>query len=156
MRYLLILLVLFAFLGCQSNNKPAASTALPSQIGPALQNVPYPPVPEDIYEKIVSKGDHMDIVFYKYPISVSRDGNKDVVQELTRLNGQTPKAATNCQPDGRMFFNGNGETLVEADLYVQPDCYYVVFYKDGKPAYASGLTPEAIQFYDSLTKQFRQ
>jgi len=154
MRYLVILFTFVLAMGCQSKDKPATQAAS-AQAGPSIQTVPYPPVPSDVLENIVTKGDHMDIVFYKYPISVSRDGKNDVIQELARLTDQSPKAATHCQPDGRIFYNGNGEMLAEADLYIQPDCYYVVFYKEGKPAYANGLTPEAIQFYDGLTKQFR-
>lgn len=154
MRCLLALAVIFLAVGCGPKDKPTGQST-GSQVGPATQAVPYPPVPQDYLENIVRNGDHIDIVFYKYPISVSRDGNADIIQELARLTDQTPQAAANCQPDGRIFYNGKGQTLAEADLYIKPDCYYVVFYKDGKPAYANGLTPEAIQFYDGLTKQFR-
>lgn len=145
MRYSLILFAIMIIFGCGSKDKAKADIT-----------APYPPVSQAILETLVSKGDHIDIVFYKYPISVSRDGNSDVVQELARLSNQAPATLGACQPDGRIFYNGSGETLAEADLYIQPNCNFVVFYKDGKPAFANTLTPEAIKFYDSLTKQFRQ
>ncbi len=154
MRYLFMLLVLSLVMACQTKEKPKGQNT-PAQVGPATQAVPYPPVPDDYLANIVKNGDHLDIVFYKYPISLSRDGNPDIIQELGRITDQSPQAAANCQPDGRIFYNGNGITVAEADLYIQPDCYYVVFYEKGKPAYANGLTADAIQFYDKLTKQFR-
>lgn len=155
MRYLLVLLTLSIMLGCQPKDKPTGQVTS-TQVGPATQTVNYPPVSQDYLENIVKNADHIDIVFYKYPISVSRDGNADVIQELGRITDQAPLAAANCQPDGRIFYNGKGETIAEADLYIKPDCFYVVFYKAGKPIYANGLTAEAIKFYDDLTKQFRQ
>ncbi len=147
MRYLLILLTLISVWSCGSKDKTTGGTATATL---------YPPVSQEMLETLVTKGDHIDIVFYKYPISVSRDGNPDVVQELARLSDQAPVSLGNCQPDGRIFYNGSGETLAEADLYIQPNCYFVVFYKDKKPTFANILTPEAIQFYDGLTRQFRQ
>ncbi|MFN7119878.1 MAG: hypothetical protein ACK4TA_23995 [Saprospiraceae bacterium] len=148
MRYLIGLLTcIIIALGCQSKDKPGGTTATTTA---------YPPISQEVLETIVTKGDHIDIVFYKYPISVSRDGNSDVVQELARLTAEAPATLGNCQPDGRIFYNGNGETLLEADLYIQPNCYFVVFMQNGKPAFANTLTNEAIQFYDGLTKQFRQ
>lgn len=158
MRVVIILSAIAILFSCQSNEKPKKPVAsAPATIAaPTLQQVPYPPVPQDLLSMIVAKGDHIDIVFYKFPISMSRDGQQDVIQELSRLTDQSPQARANCVADGRIFYQGGGETLAEADLYVSEGCYYVVFYKDKKPAYANGLTPEAIQFFKQLTQQYQK
>ena len=142
MRYLLILFTIATVLGCQSKEKAADAA-------------PYPPVTGDYLENIIRNGDHIDVVFYKYPISMSRDGNADVIQELARITDFAPQTLGNCQPDGRIFYNGKGQTIAEADLYIQPNCNFIVFLQEGKPTFANTLTPEAIQFYDGLTKQFQ-
>jgi hypothetical protein len=151
MRYFILCFTLFIIISCQNKEKPTHSTATA-----APSTAPYPTVTQAYLEKIVRNGDHIDIVFYKYPISISRDGNADIIQELGRVTDQPPQAAPGCQADGRIFYNGKGQTIAEADIYIQPGCYYVVFYENGKPAYSNGLTPEAIKFYEDLTKQFRQ
>lgn len=158
MRIVIILSAIAILFSCQSNEKPKAPAATtPATIAaPALQQVPYPPVPQDLLSTIVTKGDHVDIVFYKLPISMSRDGQKDVIQELARLTDQSPQARANCVADGRIFYQGGGETIAEADLYINEGCYYVVFYKDKKPTYANGLTPEAIQFFKQFTQQYQK
>ncbi len=156
MRIYIFIAISISLLSCQSNEKPKTPIAPPSPIVQALQTVPYPPVPQDILTTIATKGDHIDIVFYKLPISVSRDGQSDVRQELGRLTTQSPQARAGCVADGRIFYQGGGETLAEADLYINEGCYYVVFYKDNKPTYANGLTPQAIQFFNELTKPYRQ
>lgn len=155
MRIIIIFILAISFFSC--NKKEPKSPKISATIAaPSLQPVPYPPVPKDLINNIIAKGDHIDIVFYKFPISMSREGQSDVMEELARLTDQSPQARTNCVADGRIFYQGAGKTLAEADLYINDGCYYVVFYQDKKPTYANGLTPEAIQFFNQLTKPYRQ
>lgn len=152
MRILYFILITLMVFSCQSKEtKNNPQTPAPIDATP-LQQVPYPPVPQDVLQTIVTEGDHIDIVFYKLPISMSRDGQNDVILELARLTDTAPQARANCVADGRIFYQGKGQTLAEADIYINEGCYYVVFYKDNKPAYANGLTPEAIKFYRELTQ----
>ncbi len=156
-RILLFLLVLFSATACNkqsSNNNSNTATTTPAT--PQLTTLSYPTLPQEIATKIGTNGDHIDVIFYNMPISISRDGNIDVQQMLSHVSDQAPTQVAPCQPIGRIFFQSQGETLAEADLYLGENCNYYVFMENGKPTYANLLMPEGIQLYENLTRPYRK
>ncbi len=156
MSRIVIILFTLVLLSCQNNDKsPKTPPHIAPQV-PQLQEVPYPQAPNDLLEDIARRGDYIDYLFYRFPISMNRDGNDKVREGLMQLVRQTPRTYPGCQADGRVFFQSQGQVIVEADLFIQEGCFYMLFYKDGKPAYANALSPDAIQFFSNITQQFRK
>lgn len=145
-------------IGC-AENKKQPTTATPPAAPPTptqLVAMNYPSLPMDIVNLIGTQGDHIDVLFYNMPISMSRDGNADVQVMLSQISSQAPVSVAPCQAIGRIFFQGKGETFIEADLFFGENCNYYLFYKDNKPAYANLLLPDGIKLYDNLTRQYRK
>ncbi|MBK7874112.1 MAG: hypothetical protein IPJ74_27420 [Saprospiraceae bacterium] len=154
-RLFLFILVILSLFACKQESKNTASTA-PTAPAVQLTTLSYPPLPADIATVIGTKGDHIDVLFYSMPISISRDGNPDVQQMLSHVSSEAPKQVAPCQAIGRIFFQAQGETLAEADLFLDENCNYYLFYVDGKPTYANFLTPDGVKLYENLTGPYRK
>ena len=115
-----------------------------------------PPLPNDWVQRIGLNGDHIDVIFYNLPISISRESNKDVQAMLAQVGSQPPGEVAICRAIGRIFFQSGSETIAEADLFLGESCNYYLFYENGKPAYANLLLPEGIQFYENLVRPYRR
>ncbi len=155
-RLLLLLIMILSTFACKQAPDNNTESRQPAPATPQLITLSYPPVPQELIEMIALKGDHIDVIFYNMPISMSRDGSADVQQMLSQVSDQAPAQVAPCQSIGRIFFQGQGETLAEADLYLGENCNYYVFYKDGKQAYANLLTPDGIKLYENLTRPYRK
>lgn len=156
-RTLFLLMITVAFVACKNdkttdNTTQAASPTTQS----SLNTLSYPSVPEELVVNIGTKGDHIDVIFYNMPISISRDGNDDVQQMLSHVSQQPPTQVAVCNPIGRIFFQGQGETLAEADLYLGENCNYYLFMVDGKPTYANALLPEGTKFFENIIGPYRK
>ncbi len=134
-----------------NNNSGQATQPAPQQ----LTALDYPTLPDDLVQTIGTRGDHIDVLFYNMPISISRDGNADVQQMLSHIGAQSPGQVAPCNPIGRIFFQGQGETIAEADLYLGENCNYYLFMIDNKPAYANALLPQGTSFYENLIAPYR-
>ncbi|MDX1942016.1 MAG: hypothetical protein SFU99_15750 [Saprospiraceae bacterium] len=154
-RLFLLIFVTLSLFACKQQPKDATS---PTQTAPATQltTLSYPPLPGAIANVIGTKGDHIDVLFFNMPISISRDGNPDVQQMLSHVSSEAPKQVAPCQAIGRIFFQGQGETLAEADIFLDENCNYYLFYENGKPAYANFLTPDGVKLYENLTAPYRK
>jgi len=58
-----------------------------------------------------------------------------------------------CKSMGRIFYQIDGENVLMAEMYFSPDCTYLVFLQDEKPAYANYLTPQAVQYFNNIFTQ---
>jgi hypothetical protein len=156
MKRFLILAALF-LIAISCNNKTDNNNQNQS-VQPTRQQLnalDYPPVPDDLVQEIGTQGDHIDVIFYNMPISISRNGNADVQQMLSQVGDQAPGQVAPCNPIGRIFFQGQGETIAEADLYLGENCNYYLFMIENKPAYANVLLPQGVKFYENLLAPYR-
>ncbi len=156
MKRFLILAALF-LIAISCNNKTDNNNQNQS-VQPTRQQLnalDYPPLPDDLVQEIGTQGDHIDVIFYNMPISISRNGNADVQQMLSQVGGQAPGQVAPCNPIGRIFFQGQGETIAEADLYLGENCNYYLFMIENKPAYANVLLPQGVKFYENLLAPYR-
>lgn len=154
-RFFIIIILFAVTISC--NNKQSNDNSQTTQ--PAEQQLnalDYPTLPNDLIQEIGTKGDHIDVLFYDMPISISRDGNADVQQMLSHVGNQAPGQVALCNPIGRIFFQGQGETIAEADLYLGENCNYYLFMVNNKPTYANVLLPQGTQFYENIIGPYRK
>ena len=82
--------------------------------------------------------------------------NKSNIQRMVGMvSTNVAKLNPSCQPTGRIFFQKNGELLMEADMYFEEQCRYFVFQKNGKPAYANDITPEGQAYFAKIFSQVK-
>ena len=80
--------------------------------------------------------------------------NKGSIQQtLTHVSQTVPVLDSSCKSIGRVFYEINGETEIEAEIYFTDKCKYFVFMKDNKRIYANDLTPDGIAHFQNIFKQ---
>ena len=79
-----------------------------------------------------------------------------ILYTLSGISETPASIKSSCKADGRIFFMANGETLLEADIFLAPDCACYLFYEDGKHAYANHMTEPGLRFYTNVFEQIEQ
>lgn len=146
---------------CKGDSKPANKPAeqAVTNSAPAAQGkvINHPSIENSLMQELMQKCTQIDYIFYNLPISISQT-NPEAIKN--NLNFVAPQGVTmipaGCKTMGRKFVNAEGETIIEADMYLNPSipgCSCYVFHKDGKPAYANKMTQAGINFYMNVFQQ---
>lgn len=106
---------------------------------------------KELYEEC----DFIDFIFYNVDFSMSINNKSNIQRTVSFVSTDVAKLNTACKAMGRVFFQRNGELLVEADMYHDAQCHYFVFYKDGKPAYANYITPQGQAYFQKVFSQVK-
>jgi hypothetical protein len=86
-------------------------------------------------------------------MSVNNKRNIQQTVGFVSTNGASLNNA--CKAMGRVFFQRNGELLIEADMYLDAQCQYFVFLKNGRPAYANDITPQGKAYFAKVFSQVK-
>ncbi len=132
--------------GDSPEDVPSAATG-PAKAAPAAA---YNSVPADTIQMLFQECDYIDYVFYYTNFSVSQNTPSDIQTALSYISADVPEVLPQCKPVGHIFYQVRGENRAEADLYFDNTCIYMMFYEDGKPAYANKLMPAGIAFFNQL------
>ncbi len=150
--------VLLSVIACKNPQDIPASVETPSIAQDAPLTVPAnfsdQGIPQEMISELLSNGDHIDFMFNELPLSMNQTENSAIRTDMTYVSS-TPIAGIpqGCAPMARKIYLGNGEILLESDLYFSQQCLFQVFIKNEKPLYGNLLTMEAVQFYGSLMEQ---
>ena len=105
---------------------------------------------------LMTKCDVVDYMFNDFPASINQREPMGVAQTLSYISDETgPPVTPNCKPAARMIYYGQGELLLEADLYFEGGCEVFVFIKDEKALFSRKLTQDGVSFHQNLVQQFR-
>ena len=113
-------------------------------------NISYPSLTNEIVENIAQNCDYIDYIFYDLPISISQDNKQAIISNINFISKIVPSSIPNaCKSMGRKFFHIDGEIILEADVYLNTleDCYFYVFYENGKKTYANKISSDGVKFY---------
>jgi hypothetical protein len=103
---------------------------------------------------LLEKGDHIDYIFNDIPLSMNQDGKAAFYQEMRYVSNQPiagiPKG---CKPMARKIYLGDGEIIMEADLYFSNQCTFQIFIKDEKALFGNLLSQEGAAFYNNLLEK---
>lgn len=151
---ILIFLSCFIF-SCEqptaNNNKPATVVNTPPQVGEKL-----PSITVDIMQKLFDQCDYVDYLFYESNFSMSMNNKQSIQQTLTHVSEKVPVINPNCKSIGRVFYEINGNTEIEAEIFFSKDCQYFVFMKDQKRIYANNLTADGVTHFNNVFSQAKK
>ena len=106
-------------------------------------------------KQIYEGTDFIDIIFYNVDFSMSVNNKTNNQKMVGFVSTNVASIDLSCQPMGRLFFQKNGELLVEADMYYDDKCRYFVFQKNEKAAYANAITPEGQAYFAKIFSQVK-
>ena len=111
----------------------------------------------EIVTLIVDSCSHVDMLFNDYPVSMSQNEKNSIISDLTYISTDAiTEIPGQCKPVGRKVYNGNGEVLIEADLYFSEGCYFMVFIKDEQALFGNKMNEQGIAFYERLLSQIQE
>jgi len=111
----------------------------------------------EMTDELLKNADHIDYIFTVIPLSMNQEGQSSVYQDVRYLsNTPLDGIISGCEPLARKIYLGNGEIIVEADLYFSNGCMFQVFISDEKPLFGNFLSQEGIGFYGNLMEQAKQ
>lgn len=103
-----------------------------------------------------ASADHVDIIFYNHPISVSQDDTASVRNTVHYIMHYAPTVTYKCAPLGRLAWMANGVIVKEADIYVGTGCNYLLFIANNKPYAANAMAMEGVQFFNNILAQVKE
>jgi len=121
----------------------------------AVQVSSLPSISFEEMKKIYEGTDFIDIIFYNVDFSMSVNNKSNIQRMIGMISTNAAQVNPSCQAMGRLFFQKNGELLIEADMYYNKTCQYFVFQKNGKPAYANYITPEGQAYFAKIFSQVK-
>ena len=157
-----------AFLfACQSSSQNSEATENAEASAPAETPKPadtatqataesLPSLPIELLKDLWETCDYVDYVFYYFNFSMSQDEQASIRSTLRQISEEQAVLNPNCKAIGRLFYQVEGENVLEADLHLSNECAYFLFYKDGKKAYANKLTAEGLKFYQNIFNQVQK
>jgi hypothetical protein len=143
------------FFACQNPNTKNVDEVEQKEV--VSQESPYSnlgPLPFDQIKFMHTNCDQIDYIFNELPISMALSEKSAVQNNVTFISpDKMTGAALNCKPLGRQLFYSKGELYIEADLFFDDQCKFLVFLEDRKPKYANKLTQQGINFYNNIMQQ---
>jgi len=114
----------------------------------------YPALPEATLNLMKANCDYIDMTFYNYPISTNQSDMSSIRPSMTYWDPEPARIPAACKPAGHVWFQSKGNNIAEADFYFSPDCYFYVFYENGRPAYAHPMNAKGVAFFERILKPF--
>ena len=115
-----------------------------------------PSITLDIMQKLFDKCDYVDYLFYESNFSMSMNNKQSIQQTLTHIAEQVPAIDPNCKSIGRVFYEIEGNTEIEAEIFFSDKCQYFVFMKGQERIYANNITADGVTHFNNIFQQARQ
>jgi len=155
---LLMLLTLFLFSSCGEETQEKKGMDKEKLWATKSNEVKVSTLPSITFEemKAIYEGcDFIDIIFYNVEFSMSVNNKTNIQKMVGFVSTNVAQVNPACKAMGRLFFQKNGELMVEADMYYDDQCQYFVFQKNGKNAYANNITPEGQAYFAKIFSQVK-
>ncbi len=139
-----ILWIICIALGTACSNN-SSETNSPSSNTHSLEQLPALPKERiiDLYNRV----DDIDIQFEQgFSTSAKGEGTKTNIQYI--LAEQANRVP--CTATAFLFIKSQGEEIAQIEAYIGEGCSYFVIYENGKPAYANGMHPQGVQFFNNF------
>lgn len=134
--------------GAEKNAAPAPAAVQPP--APA-----FPTLPIEILRTLVAECDYIDIIMYQPQFSMSQNERSAVTATIQHISEAPALHNSANAPSGHIFYQSKGQTLLEADLYLRNEGSYLVFYQEGKPAFANAMNEQGAAFYANVLSRLQ-
>ena len=135
----------------ETNSSPNITSVNSNQASEKL-----PSIGIDLMQKLFDKCNYVDYLFYESDFSMSMNNQQSIQQTLTHIAEQVPTLNPKCKSIGRVFYEIDGNTEIEAEIYFSNDCQYFVFIKDQKRVYANNITADGVAHFNNIFSQARK
>lgn len=153
----LITFCFFCFASCSApTDTPKNSTSNPEPEAAVQKATQLPSISMELMQKLYDKCDYVDYLFYESDFSMSMNNKGSIQQVLTHVSEGVPLINPNCKSIGRVFYEIEGNTEIEAEIFFSNQCQYFVFMKDQKQIYANNITPDGVAHFNNIFKQASQ
>lgn len=155
LRYIFSMSILLSIVACKSDKTSTPPPTAATQPAAAHQ-VNLPSITLEEMENLNTKCDFIDYTFYdpRLPMSISLNELPSIRLTYGHVSQTTPTpTAPTCKPTGRIFYQSQGDYILEAEFYFSDGCTYFVFFKDGKPTYANDMSPAGKKFFSNNITQ---
>jgi len=142
----LVILLFAGLLGC-GNNKTSGTAPAEETVE---QTSSYPALPLEKMEELYSQVDYIDFVFYYTNFSMNQSDEASIKATMRHVSTETPVMDPSCQPIGSLFFQSQGQELIQAELYFTEKCVFFIWLVNGQRTYANKMTPNGFQFYQKV------
>lgn len=149
-----VLLLAVLLSACRSESGSEKSTAA----APAATPPPapaFPTLPIETLRTLVAECDYIDLIMYQPQFSMSQNERNAVMSTIQHISEVQAVHNTANSPNGHIFYQAKGQTLLEADLYLRNEGSYLVFYQDGKPAFANVMTQQGVAFFANILSRLQ-
>ena len=150
----ILLIGFWAISGWACQAKKNTETVEAETTAPAIPS--YPALGNEEVSRIYSQADHVDIIFYDLPISVSQDDPASVKNTALYVSPASPNITNQCKPIARLSWMAQGTIMREADVHVDTGCVYLLFYENSKPVAANAMQQAGVDFFQNIIRQVEQ
>lgn len=159
--YTLTILSLVFFFSCKNEPTTQNQTAAPTapatqQSAPTASSAPLsnlPMIPREEYEALANNTNAIDLIPFGTNISMNITDKASCYQFVSEHILDTQVAEMPCdKPNGRIFFNKDGNSILEANIFYTEQCQYLVFYKPdtNTPIYATQISDQGKKYFDTI------
>jgi len=135
----------------QNDPKTNVANSKNSSTNTDIEKLPSIPVP--LLQTIFEKSNHVDYIFYESSFSMSMDNQGSIQATLRHISQEVPVLDKPCKSIGRVFYEIDGETEIEAEIYFSNECQHFVFLKNNKRMYANNITPDGVAHFQNVFKE---
>jgi hypothetical protein len=150
-KYIFILILGTLLFACKDGGKSINQSA-------AINNVKNVdnllPLPDSVRKVLFDQCTSIDYIFKSGGMSISFTRETGLLQTLDFANRNFPiKMRTyECAPIARKTFVIQMDIYLEAELFLDKNCQYYLFYRNGKPVYLAGISQDGLNFYSGVFK----
>lgn len=133
--------------------KDGGKSLSPSVANNNIKNVEnLQPLPDSVRKILYDQCTSIDYIFKTGGMSISLDRQSGLLQTLEFATKDMPiqMREYECTPIARKTFVIQMDIYLEAELFLDKNCQYYLFYRNGKPVYMSGISQEGLNFYNGI------
>ncbi len=159
LNFAILIFIPFLFLSCGQSTGTTGETNSNTSTTPVSANQATEKLPSigiDLMQKLFDQCNYVDYLFYESDFSMSMNNKQSIQQTLSHVSEQVPTLDPNCKSIGRVFYEIDGNTEIEAEIYFSNACQYFVFIKDKKRVYANNITADGVAHFNNIFSQARK
>ena len=154
MKYLFLLGLLVSVAACKQDTTPTNQDGNSVNTESTETSQMLGSLPFDEMKNLYENADQIDYIYHSLPISMNVSDEAGVKNNVSFISSEANAyIPPHCKPIGRKIYYSRGEILIEADLYFNENCKFLVFIRNEKILWANKMTEAGHKFYSNLLRQ---